>query len=107
MYCEMKSTVGFGERYPNEECPEAVFMMAAQIVVGIAIDGIMIAIIYAKLSRPPRKPSDLKFSRRAVICQRDSKLCFMFRICDPIESHAVDSRVQACLIRELKWDVFI
>lgn len=94
--------MGFGERYPNEECPEAVFMMIAQIVVGIGIDGTMIAIIYAKLTRPPRKPSDLKFSRKAVICQRNSKLCLMFRICDPNEIHVVHSRVQACVIGELK-----
>lgn len=94
--------MGFGERYPNEECPEAIFMMIAQIVVGIGIDGTMIAIIYAKLTRPPRKPSDLKFSRKAVICHRNSELCLMFRICDPNEIHVVNSRVQACVIGELK-----
>lgn len=96
-----KTTVGFGERYPNEECPEAVFLFVAQIVLGIAIDGTLIGIIYAKLTRPPRKPYDLKFSRKAVICQRDSKLCLIFRICDPNEIHIIDSMVQACLFGEI------
>lgn len=101
-FFSLKTTVGFGERYPNEECPEAIFMMIAQIVVGIALDGAMIGIIYAKLTRPPRKPYDLKFSRKAVVCLRDSKLCLMFRVCDPNEIHVVDSKVQACIFGELK-----
>ncbi|XP_055295129.1 ATP-sensitive inward rectifier potassium channel 8-like [Sitodiplosis mosellana] len=98
---EIQTTVGFGDRYPNEECPEAVFLFVFQIVVGIAIDGTLIGIIYAKLTRPPRKPYDLKFSRKAVICQRDSKLCLIFRICDPNEIHIIDSMVQACLFGEI------
>lgn len=98
-YCQ--TTVGFGEHYPNEECPEAVFMFITQILFGIAIDGAMIGIIYAKLTRPPRKPYELKFSEKAVICQRDQQLCFMFRICDPNEIHIIDSRVRACLFAEM------
>lgn len=70
-----KSTVGFGERFPNDECPEAIFLMAAQIVVAYAIEGAVIAIVYAKMVRPPRRPFDMKFSKKAVISQRDSKLC--------------------------------
>lgn len=76
-------------------------MFIAQIVFGIAIDGAMIGIIYAKLTRPPRKPYDLKFSRKAVICQRNSQFCLLFRICDPNEIHIIDSMVQACLFGEL------
>ncbi|XP_031618737.1 ATP-sensitive inward rectifier potassium channel 11-like [Contarinia nasturtii] len=98
---EIQTTIGFGERFPNEECPEAVFLFVAQIVFGIAIDGTLIGIIYAKLTRPSRKPYDLKFSRKAVICQRDSKHCLMFRVCDPNEIHIIDSRVQACLFGEI------
>lgn len=77
-------------------------MFMAQIVMGVLIDSAMIGFIYAKLTRPPRKPYDLKFSRKAVICLRDSKLCFMFRICDPNEIHVIDSKVQACIFGELK-----
>lgn len=98
---KIQTTVGFGERYPNEECPEAIFMMLCQIICGIALDGAMIGIIYAKLTRPPRKHFDFKFSRKAVICQRDSKYCLLFRLCDPNEIHRIGSRVQACLFSDL------
>ncbi|XP_055295130.1 ATP-sensitive inward rectifier potassium channel 8-like [Sitodiplosis mosellana] len=106
---EIQTTVGFGERYPNEECPEGVFLFAMQIVCGIAIDGVLIGIIYAKLSRPPSKPYHSKFSRKAVICQRDSQLCWMFRICDPNGSHIIGSTIQACLYGEVtsnEGDIF-
>lgn len=73
-------------------------MFMVQIVAGVFLDTAMVGIIYAKLTRPPRKSYDLKFSRKAVICQRDSKLCLIFRISDPNGAHQVGSRVQACLI---------
>ncbi|XP_031619158.1 ATP-sensitive inward rectifier potassium channel 8-like [Contarinia nasturtii] len=98
---EIQTTVGFGERYPNEECPEAVFLFVVQIICGICIDGILIGIIYAKLTRPPRKPYDLKFSQKAVICQRESKHCLMFRICDPKETHLIGSRLHVVLYGEI------
>lgn len=88
-------SIGFGEKYPNEECPEAIFLMVAQIVTGIAIEGAMIGIVYAKMARPPRKPSDMKFSKKAVVCQRNSKLCLLFRVCDANEVHVVESKVNA------------
>lgn len=73
-----------------------------QIVVGVLLDTSMVGIIYTKLTRSSRKPYIWKFSRKAVVCQRDSKLCLMFRICDPNEAHLVNSQVQACLIGKIE-----
>lgn len=77
-------------------------MMVAQIVVANALQGIIIGIVYLKLTRPPRNQSVQIFSRNAIICQRDSKLCLLFRICDPNEMHIADSMVQACLIGDIE-----
>lgn len=96
----LKVSIGFGEKYPNEECPEAIFLMVIQIVIGIAIEGAMVGIVYAKMVRPPNKSSDMKFSRKAVVCQRDAKLCLQFRICDSNELHVVDSKVHAYWFEE-------
>lgn len=74
--------------------------MVVQIVIGIAIEGAMVGIVYAKMVRPPKNPADMKFSRKAVVSQRDGKLCFLFRICDATEIHVVDSRVQAYWFEE-------
>lgn len=93
-------SIGFGEKYPNEECPEAIFLMVVQIVIGIFIEGAMVGIVYAKMVRPPKKSAEMKFSRRAVVCQRDSKLCLLFRICDATELHVVDCKVHAYWLEE-------
>lgn len=74
--------------------------MTMQIVVGIAIEGAMVGIVYAKMVRPPKHSSDLKFSKKAVICQRDSKLCLIFRICDSKQNHVIESKVQAYWFEE-------
>lgn len=97
---ETQVSIGFGEKYPNEECPEAIFLMVVQIVTGIAIEGAMVGIVYVKMVRPPRKSSDMKFSKKAVVCQRDTKLCLLFRVCDANEVHVVESRVHAYWFEE-------
>lgn len=101
-----QTTVGFGNRFPTEECPEGIFMFIVQIIVGVMIDGALIGIIYAKLTRPPRKHFDFKFSSRAVVYQRDSQLCLIFRICDPNEIHAVDSKIHACLLENRMYEIY-
>lgn len=92
---ETQVTIGYGEKYPNEDCPEAVFLMVAQIVSGIAIEGAMVGIVYAKMIRPPKHSSTMQFSKKAAICQRDSKLCLIFRVCDNRQNHAINSRIKA------------
>lgn len=92
---ETQVSIGFGEKYPNEECPEAIFLMVIQIILGVAIEGAMVGIVYAKMVRPPKRSPDLKFSRKAVICLRDGKLCVVFRICDPREAHVIGTNVKA------------
>lgn len=69
--------------------------MAAQIVVAYAVEGATIGIMYAKMVRPPRRASNMKFSKRAVICQRDSKLCLVFRVSDSEAIHVMNTTVEA------------
>lgn len=65
---ETQTTIGFGEKYPSEECPETMFLFILQIIVSIAIEGGMISIIYAKTARPAKQLTKLKFSDKAVVC---------------------------------------
>lgn len=80
-------------------------MFVVQIICGIGIDGILIGIIYTKLTRPPRKPYYLKFSRKAIICLRNSEYALMFRVCDPNELHIIGSRVKAYLYGEIMYEM--
>lgn len=74
--------------------------MVAQIVCGVAIEGAMVGIVYAKMIRPPKRAHSMQFSKKAIICQRDSKLCLVFRVCDSKENQAINSRVNAYWFEE-------
>lgn len=74
--------------------------MVVQIVLGIAIEGAMVGIVYAKMIRPSRHSSDMKFSRKAVVCQRNTKLCLVFRVSDSRNNHVIDSKLQAYWFEE-------
>ncbi|XP_055543227.1 ATP-sensitive inward rectifier potassium channel 11-like isoform X2 [Wyeomyia smithii] len=97
---ETQVSTGYGAKTPTEECPEALFLLIVQIIVGVVIDASMVGIVYAKMVRPPKKISDMKFSRKAVICQRDGKLCFIFRLCDLKQQHAIETKISAVMLEQ-------
>lgn len=74
--------------------------MVVQIIIGIAIEGAMVGIVYAKMVRPSKQSGELKFSRKAVVCQRDSVLCLLFRISDTNELHVVETKINAYWFEE-------
>lgn len=64
---ETQTTLGFGEKYASEECPETIFLFAMQMLSAALIEGIMVSVIYAKTARPARQLTKLKFSDKAVV----------------------------------------
>lgn len=64
---ETQTTLGFGERYATEECPETIFLFVMQMLCAAAIEGSMVSIIYAKTARPAKQLTKLKFSDKAVV----------------------------------------
>ncbi|XP_061713603.1 ATP-sensitive inward rectifier potassium channel 12-like isoform X1 [Cydia pomonella] len=96
---ETQHTIGYGSRTTNEECPEAIFVMCLQSIVGVFIQAFMVGIVFAKLSRPKKRAQTLLYSRNAVICLRDGQLCLMFRVGDMRKSHIVEAHIRAQIIR--------
>lgn len=96
---ESQVSTGYGEKYPTEECPEAIFLLIIQLTIGVVVDASMVGIVYAKMIRPP-KHEDFIFSRKAVICQRDGKLCLIIRAADFKQAHSIDSKIRAYLFEE-------
>uniref|UniRef100_A0A1B0DBG0 Uncharacterized protein n=2 Tax=Phlebotomus papatasi TaxID=29031 RepID=A0A1B0DBG0_PHLPP len=93
---ETQVGIGFGTRFPTEECPEALFLMVVQLILSVAIEGAMVGIVYAKMVRPTKAScSELKFSRKAVVCCYEGKLCLMFRVCDTQENHVIGTTIKA------------
>ncbi|XP_034830952.1 ATP-sensitive inward rectifier potassium channel 12 isoform X2 [Maniola hyperantus] len=96
---ETQHTIGYGSRTTNEECPEAIFVMCLQSIVGVFIQAFMVGIVFAKMSRPKKRTQTLLYSRNAVICLREGQLCLMFRVGDMRKSHIVEAHIRAQLIR--------
>ncbi|XP_030369726.1 G protein-activated inward rectifier potassium channel 3 isoform X2 [Scaptodrosophila lebanonensis] len=97
---ETQTTIGYGNRFVTEECPEAIFTMCIQCITGVFIQAFMVGIVFAKLSRPKKRAQTLLFSRNAVICHRDGSPCLMFRVGDMRKSHIIEAHVRAQIIRK-------
>ncbi|XP_049817987.1 G protein-activated inward rectifier potassium channel 3 isoform X5 [Aethina tumida] len=96
---ETQHTIGFGGRTITEECPEAIFVMCTQSIVGVITQAFMVGVVFAKLSRPQKRTQTLMFSRNALISQRDGVPCLMFRVGDMRKSHIIEAHVRAQLIK--------
>ncbi|BES98724.1 Inwardly rectifying K channel [Nesidiocoris tenuis] len=96
---ETQYTTGYGSRTPTTQCPEAVFLLCAQNIVGMLLQSSSLGVIFAKLARPKARTQAIKFSEKAVISMRDGLLCLMFRIADVRKSHLIACQVKGWLMK--------
>ncbi|XP_054611869.1 G protein-activated inward rectifier potassium channel 3-like isoform X2 [Dunckerocampus dactyliophorus] len=96
---ESQRTIGYGSRMVTAKCSEGVVLLMVQSILGCIIDALMVGCMFVKISRPQQRAQTLIFSKHCVICERDEKLCMLFRIGDLRESHMVDAKIRAKLIR--------
>uniref|UniRef100_A0A146KNK6 Inward rectifier potassium channel 4 n=2 Tax=Lygus hesperus TaxID=30085 RepID=A0A146KNK6_LYGHE len=99
---ETQYTTGYGSRTPSTACPEAVFLLCVQNIIGMLLQSCSLGIIYAKLARPKARSQAIKFSEKSVISMRDGYLCLMFRIADMRKSHVIGCEVKGWVLRN-KW----
>ncbi|KAM3601209.1 uncharacterized protein V6R79_009262 [Siganus canaliculatus] len=106
---ESQRTIGYGSRMVTANCPEGAVLLMIQSILGSIIDALMVGCMFVKISRPQQRAQTLIFSKHCVICERDEKLCMLFRIGDLRESHMVDAKIRAKLIksRQTKEGEFI
>uniref|UniRef100_A0A8D9FGW5 Inward rectifier potassium channel 2 n=1 Tax=Cacopsylla melanoneura TaxID=428564 RepID=A0A8D9FGW5_9HEMI len=98
---ETQHTIGYGSRSITTECPEAMWLMCIQSIVGTLIQAFMTGLVFAKMARPKQRTQTLLFSRTAVINLRDGHLCLMFRVGDMREkSHIIGGSVKAYLVKQ-------
>ncbi|OQV12522.1 Inward rectifier potassium channel irk-1 [Hypsibius exemplaris] len=99
---ESQHTIGYGFRYTTEECAEAIIFMCLQAAVGVALQAFMVGVVFAKVQLPKKRAQTLLFSKNAVICSRDGKLCLLFRIGNMRRSLIIQSSVRAQLVHHRK-----
>ncbi|KAJ8977750.1 hypothetical protein NQ317_001114 [Molorchus minor] len=96
---ETQHTTGYGLRVITEECPEAIFIMCMQCIIGMIIDTFTVGVVVAKMMRPRLTHYTVQFSRNAVVCLRDGELCLMYRIGDLKKSRMCGVAISALLIQ--------
>ncbi|KAI4877923.1 hypothetical protein NFI96_017416 [Prochilodus magdalenae] len=106
---ESQRTIGYGSRMVTANCVEGAILIMAQSIIGSIIDALMVGCMFVKISRPQKRAQTLIFSKHCVISERDENLCLLFRIGDLRESHMVDAKIRAKLIksRQTKEGEFI
>lgn len=77
---ETMTTIGYGYRYPTEHCIGGWMLLTLQSIFNICVQGALVSAVYVKTSKPFTSSS--LFSKKAVVCLRNGKLCFIFRIHD-------------------------
>lgn len=96
---EAQTTIGFGDRAIDEECPESIFLFIMQLILGTGLSGVLTCVVYAKLTRPEKLSRDgVGFSKKAVISMRDGQLCLMMRAWDLNYDHIICSEFSAHFI---------
>ncbi|CBY32672.1 unnamed protein product [Oikopleura dioica] len=98
-FIETETTVGYGRRNIQSNCPEAVLALVVQCLIGTFVDAVMVGCIFIKLSKPTNRTDTLIFSTDAVISQRDGKYCFMFRVGNLRSSLIVQCRIRAKFVK--------
>lgn len=96
---ESQRTIGYGSRMVTANCPEGTLLLMIQSILGSIIDALLVGCMFVKISRPQQRAQTLIFSKHCVICERDDTLCMLFRIGDLRESHMVDAKIRAKLIK--------
>nr|XP_026488331.1 inward rectifier potassium channel 2-like [Vanessa tameamea] len=96
---EIHTTIGYGKRAITLECPSAMLTMCIEGIAGHFTQALIIAIVFAKLTRPKNRAQSLIFSKSAIINQRDTHLCLIFRVGNIRKSRIIASKVNAYLIQ--------
>ena len=60
----------------------------------------MVGLVFVRMTRARSRSATLVFSNKAVIAERDGKLCFMFRVGDlRTRTHLLQAHIRAQVIR--------
>eukprot|EP00090_Calanus_glacialis_P030198 TRINITY_DN4864_c0_g1_i2.p1 TRINITY_DN4864_c0_g1~~TRINITY_DN4864_c0_g1_i2.p1 ORF type:complete len:453 (+),score=72.15 TRINITY_DN4864_c0_g1_i2:111-1469(+) len=97
---ETQHTIGYGTRQTTTECPDAMFVMSVQSVLGCIIQAFMVGLVFSKLSRPQYRCKTIIFSNQAVITVRNKKLCLIIRVGDLRDDNFIlGTQISAKLLR--------
>jgi len=78
---------------PSPECPEAIFLVTVQSLVGLTADAMLFGLVYQRFARPEGTARQLVFSNVAVIGTRNLRPFFMFRIANLRSTQLIEAHI--------------
>ncbi|XP_034971786.1 ATP-sensitive inward rectifier potassium channel 15 isoform X1 [Zootoca vivipara] len=95
---ESQTTIGYGFRYITEECPHAIFLLVAQLVLTTLIEIFITGTFLAKIARPKKRAETIKFSHCAVISKHNGQLCLVIRVANMRKSLLIQCQLTGKLL---------
>ncbi|XP_069492178.1 ATP-sensitive inward rectifier potassium channel 15 [Ambystoma mexicanum] len=95
---ESQTTIGYGFRFITEECPHAIFLLVAQLVITTLVEIFITGTFLAKIARPKKRAETIKFSHNAVITTHNDKLCLVMRVANMRKSLLIQCQLYGKLL---------
>lgn len=96
---ESQTTIGYGFRVITEECPHAIFLLVAQLVLTTLIEIFITGTFLAKIARPKKRAETIKFSHCAVITKHNGQLCLVIRVANMRKSLLIQCQLTGKLLQ--------
>ncbi|MEE6467814.1 hypothetical protein FKM82_008077 [Ascaphus truei] len=95
---ESQTTIGYGFRFITEECPHAIFLLVAQLVITTLIEIFITGTFLAKIARPKKRAETIKFSNRAVITKHNGNICLVVQVANMRKSLLIQCQLYGKLL---------
>ncbi|XP_026520023.1 ATP-sensitive inward rectifier potassium channel 15 [Pseudonaja textilis] len=96
---ESQTTIGYGFRVITEECPHAICLLVAQLVLTTLIEIFITGTFLAKIARPKKRAETIKFSHYAVITKHNGQLCLVIRVANMRKSLLIQCQLTGKLLQ--------
>ncbi|CAJ0959911.1 unnamed protein product [Ranitomeya imitator] len=94
-----RTTIGYGFRFITEECPVAIILLVAQLVLTTLIEIFITGTFLAKIARPKKRAETIKFSsNKAVITKHDGKMCLVVQVANMRKSLLIQCQLYGKLL---------
>lgn len=97
---ETQQTTGYGYYHLTERCATGVILFCIQSIVGVILEGLLVGLVFVKMSRAKKRSETIMFSKNAVISLRDGVLCFMFRVGDMRITPILEAHVRCQIVKK-------
>ncbi|XP_069122676.1 ATP-sensitive inward rectifier potassium channel 12-like [Argopecten irradians] len=97
---ETQTTIGYGTRYVNDECPAAVFSVMVQSIIGALLQALLTGMVIAKVQKPKKRANTILFSRNVCISEEEGDMFLSIRVGDLQRSDMIDTHAHAVCVRD-------